>query len=206
MASRTEDGLDRADKVEILEERRHEMYVDGIYAHDVMLVKLEKGKENKSRSWIQMNLNDGSVPQPNDELSVLGFGDIDISANSIIVPDALQQVNVHAVDYEYCWTMYEAGAVALRDAGMEAQELTKDQLCAEQLNAGTCAGDSGGPLFTKGEEGSQDMLVGIVAWHRGGCGNNFFPDAYSNVTWFADWIVDNACEMASDSSHLPCKS
>jgi secreted trypsin-like serine protease len=195
--------LKKADRVDILEERRHDAYVDGIYAYDVMLVKLKSAKDDQSRPWIRMNLYDSTLPQPNDELSVLGFGDIDMNENSIVVPDSLQKVTVHAVEYQYCWTMYEAGAVALRDAGMVAQELTPDQMCAEQINAGTCAGDSGGPLFID-RDGDEDLLVGTVAWHRGGCGNNFFPDAYSNVTWFSDWLVENTCGMASDPSHLPC--
>ncbi|KAG7359101.1 trypsin-like serine protease [Nitzschia inconspicua] len=206
VVSRTEEGLKSADKVEIQEERRHHEYIDGIYAHDLMLVKLKPTKKETSRSWIRMNLSNSSLPQPNSELSVLGFGDIDMNENSIVVPDSLQHVTVRAVDYRNCWAMYEAGAVALRDAGVEAQELTPDQLCGEQMNAGTCAGDSGSPLFLKAGEGGQDLLVGTVAWHRGGCGNNFFPDAYSNVTWFADWIIENACKMASDPSHLPCRT
>ena len=183
------------------------MYFDGLYAHDLMLVKLDRDAKKDPLPFIRMNLDGMSSPQPDDELSVLGYGDIDKNANSIVIPDQLQHVAVGAVDFTYCWTLYEAGAVALREQGMVAQDLTQDQMCAEAKGAGTCAGDSGGPLFVpKGSGNDEDILVGAVAWHRGGCGNDLFPDVYSNVTWFADWIITNACEMSGDASHLPCPS
>ena len=204
-ASRSAQGLSEADKVDVEEERKHTLYFDGLYAHDLMLVKLKRDVSKDPLPFIKMNLDGLSSPKPDDALSVLGYGDIDKNADSIVIPNQLQHVTVNAVDFSNCWTLYEAGALALREQGLIAQDLTQDQMCAEAKDAGTCSGDSGGPLFVPQGDGSDEhILVGAVAWHRGGCGNNLFPDVYTNVTWFADWIITNACDMSGDASHLPC--
>lgn len=123
----------------------HSLYFGDLYAHDVMLVKLDVDVKQSPLPYIEMNLEDGSIPETDAELSVLGYGDIDRAEDSIVIPDTLQHVTIKAVDFNYCWTLYEAGAIALREQGLQAQDLTSDQLCAEADKAGTCAGDSGGP-------------------------------------------------------------
>jgi secreted trypsin-like serine protease len=143
--SRSAEGLKKADKIEVLEERKHTLYYGDLYAHDLMLVKLKRDAEKDPLPYITLNLEGLSRPKEDDELSVLGFGDIDKDEDSIIIPDSLQHVTVNAVDFKYCWTLYEAGALALREQGIQAQDLTQDQMCAEAKGAGTCAGDSGGP-------------------------------------------------------------
>lgn len=48
---------------------------------------------------------------------------------------------------------------------------------------GTCHGDSGGPLIAGGE------LVGIASWVQLPCGSPF-PDGFTRVSSFIDWIEE----------------
>jgi len=58
-------------------------------------------------------------------------------------------------------------------------------------SAGTCKGDSGGPLFV--EEGGQYILTGVVSGGRGvlgNCGGVNNPTHYTRVREFIHWILD----------------
>merc|ERR1712136_203156 len=57
------------------------------------------------------------------------------------------------------------------------QTLTGRQQCAEQDNATSSMGDSGGPL-TYMENGTK-VLLGNVSWGHSQCAENGFPSAYS---------------------------
>ncbi|XP_024424659.1 neutrophil elastase [Desmodus rotundus] len=48
--------------------------------------------------------------------------------------------------------------------------------------AGICFGDSGGPLICNG------LIHGIDSFIRGGCGSGFYPDSFTMVAQFTDWI------------------
>ena len=80
-----------------------------------------------------------------------------------------------------------------------------DSMICSHLDGGgkdTCVGDGGGPLFC-GEQGSEvciktpvyfmlilylQELVGIVSWI--GCHGEGYPDVYTEVTYFVDWIME----------------
>jgi hypothetical protein len=53
-----------------------------------------------------MNLDGVSTPKVDDELSVLGFGDVDKDVRFYHHPHSLQHVTVNAVDFKYCWTLF----------------------------------------------------------------------------------------------------
>lgn len=59
-------------------------------------------------------------------------------------------------------------------------------ICAGGLNAGTCRGDSGGPLMVK-EDDEQWYLFGITAYGVDPCGIGF-GSVYTKVAFFIDWI------------------
>jgi hypothetical protein len=55
---------------------------------------------------LTMNLDGVSTPKVDDELSVLGFGDVDKDVRFYHHPHSLQHVTVNAVDFKYCWTLF----------------------------------------------------------------------------------------------------
>ncbi|KAF9410925.1 hypothetical protein BGZ76_005421, partial [Entomortierella beljakovae] len=52
-------------------------------------------------------------------------------------------------------------------------------ICTLEKSVGACNSDSGGPLVSHGE------LVGLLSW--GSCGRGF-PDAYTDVSYYYEWI------------------
>ncbi|XP_046493855.1 transmembrane protease serine 9-like isoform X2 [Equus quagga] len=65
--------------------------------------------------------------------------------------------------------------------------LTQDMLCAStgtRERRGVCAGDSGGPLFCRGQ------LQGVVSFSSMVCGSPHFPDVYTHVSAYVSWIRD----------------
>jgi len=72
------------------------------------------------------------------------------------------------------------------------EEITDDMLCAGGIlgdKADSCGGDSGGPLACQTAFGPK--LCGVTSWGFG-CGFLVVPGVYARVTYFADWIVENA--------------
>ncbi len=54
---------------------------------------------------------------------------------------------------------------------------------------GVCKGDSGGPLQCKSSDGKW-YQVGITSWGVP-CAQPGFPDVYTKVSAYYDWIVQN---------------
>merc|ERR1712013_50317 len=81
-------------------------------------------------------------------------------------------------------------------AGFKDVDIADSKLCAGDRNdAGACLGDSGGPLVTleKSDDGRYRYhLIGIVSSGYSKCHTiKGFPDVYTRVTYFDQWIRDN---------------
>eukprot|EP01024_Parvocaulis_polyphysoides_P065017 TRINITY_DN7572_c1_g1_i2.p2 TRINITY_DN7572_c1_g1~~TRINITY_DN7572_c1_g1_i2.p2 ORF type:complete len:319 (+),score=18.21 TRINITY_DN7572_c1_g1_i2:31-987(+) len=63
--------------------------------------------------------------------------------------------------------------------------------CTFNSKADTCRGDSGGPLISRGDDPSKDILLGIVSWGPSECESNSSvqaPQVYVRVSQFVSWI------------------
>ncbi|CAB9509659.1 Trypsin-like protease [Seminavis robusta] len=74
-------------------------------------------------------------------------------------------------------------------------------VCADGVRAGTCFGDSGGPLLS---DLLPRILVGVVSGAVGGCADAYAPDVYSSVAAFADWIDDQEDDESCDRECVGC--
>ncbi|CAH1113149.1 unnamed protein product [Psylliodes chrysocephalus] len=66
---------------------------------------------------------------------------------------------------------------------------SEKQICAhadmsDGIPRGICHGDSGGPLVTDG------VQYGIVSYNYGDCGSVEYPDVFTRVAHYIDWIED----------------
>lgn len=67
------------------------------------------------------------------------------------------------------------------------------QVCAGQYGRGVCHGDSGGPLMYQ-FAARRMVLEGIASYVSIPCGNMAYPDVYTNVRHYKDWI-ENTMRM-----------
>lgn len=72
------------------------------YSYDAMLMKLATPS---NQQYIMLNLND-SLPVVDQQLWVLGFGDIAASEKEQVLPDVLNEVDVQYIDPTACATEY----------------------------------------------------------------------------------------------------
>ena len=102
-------------------------------------------------------------------------------------------------DAEGSTTLLAAEVPILDDAtcaaqlGADGSIVADNELCAEGQGAGSCYGDSGGPLTVVAADGSV-RLAGVVSW---GVECAVLPGVFAEVPAFAGWITDGAAAGAT---------
>ena len=88
--------------------------------------------------------------------------------------------------------------------------ITDGMLCGYKRYTGACNGDSGGPLFhvdKDGEIGDQPTQVGIVSFGSDyGCASPGYPDVYTRISYYSDWIKDTVCSRPQHVTKELCGS
>ncbi|CAF3550204.1 unnamed protein product [Rotaria socialis] len=123
--------------------------------------------------------------QPDEELVVIGWGAIHGEPENLRFPDSLQQVKVAYVPTSNpnCSKIFGSN-VALHPG----------QMCAGIPGHNACRGDSGGPLMRRKRLVNTETnyyweQVGVASLSKD-CGwNSTWPDIYTSVSYYHDWIV-----------------
>jgi trypsin len=174
----------------VIDKLIHPKNVPNFDSFDIALLKL-----HRASTIIPVRLNaDPTIPlDETSKLTVLGWG----NDGSGYYPDLLQEAVVQYVPNDVC---KEAGA---GDATTSYEPWLKDDMiCALGDNTDACAGDSGGPLIVKGDNSSEDLLVGTVSW---GILCAVYPGVYSRVSFTYDWLRSTICnESADPPAYLNC--
>lgn len=137
--------------------------------NDIGLVKVDKDMEfNKLIQPIELDIE---YVDPGVELTLSGWGRYDNNLPNI--PDKLQFAKLKSISYEECKKRHDY------------PEVQKTQICTyTRYGQGACHGDSGGPLT------HNNKVAGIVSWGRP-CAIGY-PDVFTRVSEFIDWIHENA--------------
>ncbi|KAL4703150.1 hypothetical protein ACJJTC_016751 [Scirpophaga incertulas] len=143
----------------------HENYDGGVIKNDVSVLKVaEDIPFNERVQAIQLPDCD-TVAGAN--LTLTGWGRTSYPG---YLPNRLQMINLTALSTEAC-----------RERFSGVNSVFNSQICSlTKSGEGACHGDSGGPLVEDGH------VVGVVSWGMP-CARGY-PDVYSRVYSFKDWI------------------
>lgn len=104
-----------------------------------------------------------------------GWGKVDFNKKA---SNILQKVDVKVMDNTICQNAYMANFnISIRSSHLCAGDLTGGK--------GTCLGDSGGPLQCMINK--KWYLAGLTSFGSG-CAKPGFPDVYTKITYYVDWI------------------
>jgi len=174
-----EDEFELASKIPHPEYFRDESEKPYTIINDIMLVFLRE-PVHQDIEFIRLNPYE-SVPQDESPVTVIGWGH---TAEGGQLSDVLLEVEVTTISNKICSHRYEGNFVI--DDGM---------VCAADEGKDSCNGDSGGPLFVEGSDGS-DLQVGVVSFGEG-CARSEYPGVYSRVSTYYDWIRRETCASSS---------
>jgi secreted trypsin-like serine protease len=161
----------------------HPEYNEILHNNDFMLIFLEGHSTAEDIVPVRLN-SDPSVPAAGRDVTVVGWGDTDISEVEDM-SDVLMKVVVSVVPNDECDAV-EGSGYTYRG------QITKSMLCAWADGRDSCQGDSGGALVIRGGSGRSDVQVGIVSWGAG-CAFKRFPGIYARVSQAYHWIQRDVC-------------
>jgi len=186
----------------------HPQFDKVVVDNDVALLILQK---QSVHPIIRIN-NDPNIPIDGEELTVMGWGDIDDHPTIKETSDELREANVWYLTNSKC--EQSKGIIKTSTGYQEASynnELTDNMLCAKD-NQGTvsdaCQGDSGGCLVRTGSHptGEDDTLLGLVSWGYG-CADPNFPGVYSRMSSIFPWLRETICgKSKAPPEYLSCNT
>lgn len=142
---------------------------EGIY-NDIALLRTSTPIDFSDPAVAPVTLPTGN-PGAGVDVILAGWGSLALDGEN---PNHLQYVNFRTVSNEECGDR------------VDLYPILEFNLCAfTATGQGVCHGDSGGPLVTP-----DNTLVGLVTWGVP-CAEGF-PDVYTRVHSFLDWISYNA--------------
>lgn len=164
----------------------HSAYTMGTGEHDVGLIKLVTPSNFRP---IKLNLEASSNLSPGLSLTTIGWGDIH---GNHTYQGILQETSVNYITNQKC----RSAPDPLRQESYTSY-IYDDMMCAYTQGSDNCYGDSGGPLFKKGNGPLQDVPVGIVSW---GIGCSRMPGVYARIGHPSNykWIVSNICALSEN--------
>ncbi|NXC75160.1 PRS57 protease, partial [Anhinga anhinga] len=155
----------------ILESIAHPRYNPGSVDNDIRLLRLN------GSATLNKYVKRTRLPSPNIDLKpgtvcyVVGWGD---TSNYGDQPTELMETATTIIKRSLCRTLWRG-------------KVTANMLCGASRNTtlqGVCAGDSGGPLIFK------EKVYGIVSFSGERCGDRRYPDIYTKISNYIDWVHD----------------
>lgn len=149
----------------------HCLYNKPMYHNDIGLIRLAKPIVYNERTQ-PVELVSSNTLNEGDKLLLSGWGSVKVWGRT---PDILQKVELTYMSHDKC-------AAGVRNTAW----LGEGHICTDTTKgAGSCNGDSGGPLY----DAVNKVLVGIVNWGEP-CAVGY-PDAFASVAYYHDWIRSN---------------
>jgi V8-like Glu-specific endopeptidase len=168
----------------VIEALVHPNYDSDRTRQDIVLFKLN---ETVPQVPTPLLSTPGADPLPGADVVALGHGLLEEGGE---VSMDLQEVELNVIGYDNC-----------NDENSYKGNIQEDTMICAGVDGGgkdTCAGDSGGPLFVKGQSPQEDMVFGITSWGVG-CARAEKYGIYTKVSAFDDFVGEGICVLSSDS-------
>ncbi|XP_038219346.1 trypsin-3-like [Zerene cesonia] len=170
---------------------KHPDYVESPRQNDIALVFLQQpfGQSSVIRP-LPLPPQDYVVP---DGIAgvVAGWG---FEMEGGIQHDTLKSVVLEKVSLDSCAAAY---------ADEDQIDINERVICAARESYGTCFGDAGAPMVAA--VFNTPALIGISSYYKD-CGSAEYPDVFTNIASYTDWIVENAVapeqRFASDRPNI----
>jgi transmembrane serine protease 9 len=147
--------------------------------------------------------DDPHDPVVSNPMTVMGWG-LTKSGVDDSYSDVLLETTVDYISNEECKEAY-----ADITAEYPNVVITDGMMCSYKKDTSICTGDSGGPLFLEkehGEIGDQPTQVGINSWVKKPCASPGYPDVYTRVSYYSDWIKETVCSRSEHATKELCGS
>ncbi|CAH2250048.1 chymotrypsin-2-like isoform X1 [Pararge aegeria] len=145
----------------------HEKYNSMLINNDVSVIRVDT--EIEFSDLVQPIALPDRNTEGGADLILTGWGRLSYPGS---LPDKLQMIQLSALSVDDCQKIYT-----------NVNDVYDSQICSlTKAGEGACHGDSGGPLIEDGK------IVGVVSWGVP-CAKGF-PDVYSRVFTFKDWILE----------------
>lgn len=138
---------------------------DGSFEYDFMLLKLSKPSQ-----FLPIRLDDGStIVNESTTFTNFGWGETESADFS----NVLLEVDFNYINFDECNETF-FGA------------LSEDMFCAGTETEWSGNGDSGGPVFIKGDNAEDDLQIGVTSWGRDDIG--LIPTVYGWVFMAQEFV------------------
>ncbi|KAM6041331.1 serine protease 57 [Chlamydotis macqueenii] len=165
----------------VAESIAHPWYNPSSVDNDIRLLRLNRS------AMLNEYVKRIRLPSPHVDLKpgtvchVLGWGD---TSNDGDRPAELMETGTTIVKRSLCRTLWRG-------------KVSANMMCGSSRNTtlqGVCAGDSGGPLVFKGK------VYGIVSFSGQRCGDRRYPDIYTKISNYIDWVHCTVKRAGQESS------
>ena len=174
--------------ISIRASKKHPKFDPRLLLNDFMIVWLERPSFYSPISAIRSNNDDSAITSP---LTIIGWGITEKDARSYRGP--LKEAQLTYLSNERC--SQSSGIIDGQSVTYEGL-ITDSMMCARDSISDACSGDSGSPLFIKGENQNEDIQVGIASWGFG-CGLEDFPGVFARVSDQFEWIKEVTCILSN---------
>ncbi|KAK3789425.1 hypothetical protein RRG08_010618 [Elysia crispata] len=158
---------------------------NNLYIHDMALLRLWPPTEPNSYVYPAcLPPKNASKAYLSGPCYISGVGST--RGDTFVRPDKLQQLRVTTMPLKACAVVKGIPNASGKTFRPDPQRHICLNFNATARSAGICSGDSGGPLSCKYQ--GHYFLMGVCHYSERGCGKIRFPDIFTKVTFYRDWI------------------
>jgi trypsin len=158
------------------------------FTDDIGLVILSEPVFGVSPVKININVD---LPTDGNLVTAIGHGLVSQGATPGYT-HRLNEVEISVISFDDCNDLDSYNGHISKDANICAG--------ASAGGRGTCRGDSGGPLLILGSTALEDLQVGLTSFSTSICALFKYPDVFTRLSHYTEWIHDNVCQYSSMKS------